>query len=72
MAGSFDITLDNGYEKQLYSLNRSYYGLYVPPMTWRDLDNFSSGAVCLVLASDHYDEGDYFREYDEFLKAARG
>ena len=72
MAGSFDITLDDGFEKKTYSLNRSYYGLYVPPMTWRDLDNFSSGAVCLVLASDHYDEDDYFREYNDFVKAVHG
>ncbi len=71
VAGSFDITLDDGFEKTSYSLNRSYYGLYVPPMTWRDLDNFSSGAVCLVLASGYYDESDYYRDYDEFRKAAR-
>lgn len=67
LAGSFDVTLDDGTEKRKYSLNRPYSGLYVPPMTWRELDNFSSGAVCLVLASDLYDEQDYFREYSEFL-----
>jgi dTDP-4-dehydrorhamnose 3,5-epimerase-like enzyme len=72
MSGSFDVTLDDGYQKQLFHLNRSYYGLYIPPMTWRDLDNFSSGAVCMVLASDFYDEKDYFREYPTFLQAARG
>ncbi len=71
MSGSFDVTLDDGYEKRLFHLNRSYYGLYIPPMMWRDLDNFSSGAVCMVLASDFYDENDYFRDYDDFLKAAR-
>lgn len=71
MSGSFDVTLDDGYEKQLFHLNRSYYGLYIPPMMWRDLDNFSSGAVCMVLASDFYDENDYFRDYHHFLKAAR-
>lgn len=72
MSGSFDITLDDGYEKKLFHLNRSYYGLYIPPMMWRDLDNFSSGAVCMVLASDFYDEDDYFRNYQDFLCAARG
>jgi dTDP-4-dehydrorhamnose 3,5-epimerase-like enzyme len=71
MSGSFDVTLDDGREKQLFHLNRSYYGLYIPPMMWRDLDNFSSGAVCLVLASDFYDENDYFRDYHSFLRAVR-
>ena len=71
MSGSFDITLDDGFEKKVISLNRSYNGLYIPPMMWRDLDNFSSGAVCMVLASAFFDEGDYFRNYDEFLRAAR-
>jgi len=70
MSGSFDVTLDDGREKKVFHLNRSYYGLYIPPMMWRDLDNFSSGAVCMVLASDFYDESDYFRNYDDFLKAA--
>ena len=70
MSGSFDVTLDDGVEKKKFHLNRSYYGLYVPKMMWRDLDNFSSGAVCLVLASERYDETDYFREYDDFLRAA--
>ncbi len=72
MAGSFDVTLDDGFEKKKFHLNRSYYGLYIPPMIWRDLDNFSSGAVCMVLASEYYDESDYFRKYDDFLKAVRG
>lgn len=72
MSGSFDVTLDDGKQKKLFHLNRSYFGLYIPPMMWRDLDNFSSGAVCMVLASDYYDENDYFRNYDNFLKAARG
>lgn len=71
MSGSFDITLDDGFEKKVISLNRSYNGLYIPPMMWRDLDNFSSGAVCMVLASAYYDEGDYFRNYDDFLRVAR-
>jgi len=68
-SGSFDVLLDNGYTKKKYNLNRSYYGLYIPKMLWRELENFSSGAVCLVLASLPYDESDYYREYDEFKKA---
>jgi len=72
MSGSFDVTLDDGFKKERFHLNRSYYGLYIPPMIWRDLDNFSSGSVCMVLASDFYEESDYFREYDDFIKAARG
>ena len=71
MSGSFDITLDDGFEKKVIHLNRSYIGLYIPPMMWRDLDNFSSGAVCMVLASEFYNEEDYFRNYDDFLCAAR-
>ncbi|WP_163833045.1 sugar 3,4-ketoisomerase [Spartinivicinus ruber] len=69
MSGSFNVTLDDGMEKKQYHLNRSYQGLYIPPMIWRDLDNFSSGAVCMVLASDFFDESDYFRNYDEFQSA---
>jgi len=71
MAGSFDILLDDGYEKKKFHLNRSYYGLYIPPMIWRTIDNFSSGSVCLVLASDFYDENDYYRNYDDFIKNVR-
>ncbi len=71
MSGSFDVTLDDGSEKKLFHLNRSYDGLYIPPMMWRDLDNFSSGAVCMVWASEYYDENDYFRDYNNFLAAAR-
>lgn len=69
MSGSFDITLDDGCNKLSFHMNRSYYGLYVPPMMWREIDNFSSGAVCMVLASGYYDEADYFRDYEQFLKA---
>lgn len=68
MSGSFDIVLDDGHRKMRYHLNRSYYGLYVCPMIWREMDNFSSGAVCLVLASNLYDESDYYRDYDKFMK----
>jgi len=72
MSGSFDVVLDDGYEKKRFHLNRSYNGLYVCPMIWRELDNFSSGSVCLVLASNIYEESDYYREYDPFIKAVRG
>ena len=71
MSGSFDVVLDDGKEKKRFHLNRSYNGLYVCPMMWRDLDNFSSGAVCMVLASEHYDEADYIRDYDQFISAVR-
>lgn len=71
LSGSFDVTLDDGQEKAVFHLNRSYYGLYISPMTWRDLDNFSSGAVCMVLASDYYREEDYFRSYVDFLEAIK-
>lgn len=65
--GSFTITLDDGKNKKSFNLNRSYYGLYVVPGIWRDLDDFSSGAVLLCLASEHYDAADYIRDYNEFL-----
>jgi len=67
-SGSFDVILDDGFERKRYHLNRSYYGLYIPPMIWRELDNFSSGSVCLVLASEYYDENDYIRDYETFKK----
>jgi hypothetical protein len=67
ISGAFDIVLDDGHEKKRYHLNRSYFGLYVCPMIWREMDNFSSGAVCLVLASNLYDENDYYRDYSEYL-----
>lgn len=72
MSGSFDVVLDDGSEKKRFHMNRSYYGLYVCPMIWRELDNFSSGSVCLVLASNTYDEADYYRDYGEYLKARKG
>ena len=71
MSGSFDLNLDDGRSKQKFHLNRSYTGLYIPPMVWREIDNFSSGAVCMVLASEFYDETDYYRDHTEFLAAAR-
>lgn len=70
-SGSFRVVLDDGTQRKSFFLNRSYYGLFIPRMTWRELEDFSSGSVCLVLASEHYDESDYFREYDEFAKAAK-
>ncbi len=71
MSGSFDIHLDDGFEKKTYHLNRSYHGLYLCPMIWRTIDNFSSGSVCLVLASEYFDEADYYRRYDDFIAATR-
>jgi len=71
MSGSFDVLLDAGNGRQRFSLNRSYYGLYVAPMVWRELENFSSGSVALVLASGNYDEADYFRDHAEFKAALR-
>jgi dTDP-4-dehydrorhamnose 3,5-epimerase-like enzyme len=65
-SGSFDVVLDDGSSRERYHLNRSYYGLYIPPMTWREIDNFSSGSVCLVLASEYFSEPDYIRDYDVF------
>jgi hypothetical protein len=70
LAGSFDIHLDDGTSKKTFHMNRSYIGLYVCPMIWREIDNFSSGAVCLVLASSKYDEADYYRDYQEFITDA--
>lgn len=67
-SGSFTVTLDDGNVKRTFTLNRPYQGLYIVPGIWRTLDDFSSGAVCLVLASEKYDEQDYIREYEEFKK----
>lgn len=72
MSGSFDVILDDGRERRRHHLNRSYHGLYIGPMVWREMDNFSSGSVCLVLASEHYDEADYFRDYSSFVESASG
>jgi oxalate decarboxylase/phosphoglucose isomerase-like protein (cupin superfamily) len=71
MSGSFDATLDDGHGgRRRFHLNRSYIGLYIPSMIWRDLDNFSSGSVCMVLASDVFEEDDYYRDYPPFVQAA--
>jgi hypothetical protein len=69
--GSFDVMLDDGKSgKQTIHLNRPHQGLYIPPMFWRELSNFSAGGVCLVLASDAYSESDYIRDHQQFLKLA--
>lgn len=68
-SGSFDVIVDDGFQKRRYTLNRSYYGLYVPPLLWRGIENFSSNSVCLVLASEFYDMNDYYYSYEEFLTA---
>jgi dTDP-4-dehydrorhamnose 3,5-epimerase-like enzyme len=65
-SGSFSVTLFDGKDRETYFLNRSYYGLLIPEMVWRELTDFSSGSVCLVLASDRYDEAEYVRDFDEF------
>lgn len=67
VSGSFAVTLDDGTNKKTFMLNRPYQGLLIVPGIWRTLDDFSSGTVCLVLASEKYDEEDYIREYEEFL-----
>jgi len=71
-SGSFDVLLDDGINRKVVHLNRPYFGLYMPNMIWRELINFSSGGICLVLASEVYDESDYLREYQEFKQLARG
>lgn len=68
VSGSFTVTLDDGHAKRSFFLNRPYQGLYVKPGIWRDLEDFSSGAVCMVLASEVYNEKDYIRDYKEFLE----
>jgi hypothetical protein len=70
MSGNFEVVVDDGAERRNVRLNRSYIGLYLPPMIWRELIDFSSGSVCMVLASDYFDESDYIRDYDEFRRAA--
>lgn len=66
-SGSFDVAVDDGCKRTRFHLDRSFYGLYIPPMVWRELDNFSSGSLCLVLASEFFSEDDYIRDYSEFL-----
>lgn len=68
LSGSFDVILDDGNEKKRFTLNRSYYGLFVPKGLWREMDNFSTNSLAMVLSSTDYDAADYVRDYDEFLK----
>lgn len=68
LSGSFDVTLDDGEERKTYSLNRSYMGLYIPQGIWRQMDNFSTNSLALVLASTPFDQADYLHDYDQFLK----
>lgn len=68
LSGSFDVIIKDGKSRKKFSLNRSYYGLYVPQMLWRHLENFSTNALCLILASEQYNENDYIRDWDEFKK----
>ena len=68
LSGSFDVVLNDGIEEKRYHLNRSYFGLYVPQGIWRHLDNFSTNSLCLIVASDVYDEEDYIRDFEEYQK----
>lgn len=67
LSGSFDVILDDGKEKKTFSLNRSYYGLYIPKGTWREMQNFSTNSLALILSSTEYDANDYIRNYEEFI-----
>ena len=71
LSGSFDVVLNDGTEKKVFSLNRSYHGLYVPKGLWREMENFSTNSLALILSSTDYDAQDYIRDYDEFLKLKR-
>ena len=71
LSGSFDVILDDGKEKKAFTLNRSYYGLYVPKGLWREMDNFSTNSLALILSSTDYNANDYVRDYDEFIKLKR-
>lgn len=68
LSGSFDVVLDDGKEKRIFTLNRSYYGLYVPKGLWREMENFSTNSLALILSSTDYDASDYIRDYDVFIK----
>lgn len=68
LSGSFDVVIDDGENKKVFTLNRSYYGLYVPAGLWRTMENFSTNSLALEFGSAHYNEEDYVREYDDFLK----
>ena len=68
LSGSFDVIVDDGSSKKTFTLNKPNKGLYIPNGIWREMENFSSGAICLVLASDYFDESDYFRDYKKFIQ----
>ncbi len=70
-SGSFRVALNDGTNHMDFFLNRSYYGLYITPLVWREIDNFSSGSVCMVLASEFFSEDDYFRDYDQYIQAIK-
>jgi hypothetical protein len=72
LSGSFDVILDDGHRQKIYSLNRSYYGIYLPNKIWRKLENFSTNSFCLILASDYYNISDYIYDYSEFLGSKNG
>ncbi len=72
ISGSFEVVIDDGFSRREFLLNRAYKGLLIPPLFWRELKNFSSGSVCLVLASEPFDENNYFKDYQDFLLAAQG
>ncbi len=72
LSGSFDVVLDDGKERKVVSLNRSYFGLYVPNMIWRHLENFATNSVCLILATLPYSTNDYIRDYEAYKNALRG
>ena len=71
LSGSFDVHMDNGFQGKVYSLNRSYMGLYIPRLHWRSIKNFSTNSLCLVLASTDYDEEDYIYDYTTFLNSLK-
>ena len=68
LSGSFDVVLNDGYKKEIFSLNRSYYGLFIPKMVWRELENFSTNSLAFVLSSEFYSINDYIRDYNLFVK----
>ena len=71
MSGSFDVLINDGKNQRRIHMNRSYYGLYLPPMVWREMDNFSSNSICMVLASEPYSEADYYREYSDYAAVVK-
>ena len=71
ISGSFDVILNDGNDKKIFSLNRSYYGLYVPNGLWRHMENFSTNSLALIIASEDYDANDYIRDYDQFLFSSK-